>query len=171
MRVLRHQALRGALIPRFAAAGDSIAPRLGFASRDPGLRGVWFVLVEAVLGQHRSGRHSAGSGVCSLVVAFVVLAGVEVLLRAAVPEDLQPAPIDRFALADVATGAYVHRRDAVAGLAEVVDGRVRTRPSRRPEGVAAVDVSVDQDLVCTSLYAPGAPRRVVCPSTTLAVVL
>lgn len=89
----------------------------------------------------------------------MALGGVELVLRAVVPEDQQPAAIDRFALADVASGAYVHRRDAVAGdWLEVVDDRVRTRPSRRPEGVATVDVSVHPE--------PGVHRIVALGGST-----
>ena len=94
-----------------------------------------------------------------LLVAGVALAAGELALRMWVPEAQQPAPIDRFALADVAAGAYVHRRDSVAGdWLEVVDGRVRTRPSRRPEGVATVDVTVDPE--------PGVHRIVALGGST-----
>lgn len=52
-----------------------------------------------------------------------------------------PPELTRFALADVAAGAYVHRRDSTAGpWLEVVGDRVSTRQSREREGISPLDV-------------------------------
>ena len=92
-------------------------------------------------------------------VAAAVLCVVEVGVRAGVPVEDRPDLLDRFALADVGAGAYVHRRDATAGAwLEAVGDRVRTRLERRPEGISAVDVSRQPR--------PGVPRIVVFGGST-----
>lgn len=81
-------------------------------------------------------------GLFGLIVAGVALGSLEGALRLGTAPKDRPPPLDRFALADVATGAYVHRRDATAGdWLEVTADRVRTRPARQMEGIARVDVS------------------------------
>ena len=83
--------------------------------------------------------------VVGLAVATAVLGLGEAGLRGAVSEEARPPRMDRMALADVGAGAYVHRRDAVAGpWLEVVDGRVRTRPARVPEGISRIDVAAEK---------------------------
>jgi len=92
-------------------------------------------------------------------VALCVLGLAECGVRLATPLDRRPPRMDRFSLADVGAGAYVHRRDATAGAwLEVVDGRVRTRPARRVEGVDAVDVPEEPE--------PGVVRVVALGGST-----
>ena len=92
-------------------------------------------------------------------VAGAVLAGMELLARQWVPLAAQPEAMDRFALADVGAGAYVHRRDrSVGSWLESTAERVRTRAARHAEGVAPLDVPREP--------VAGVPRVVVLGGST-----